>query len=82
MMVRVSLRSPQWTSRCPASATRSLSCDLQVGNLLSDNFDQIYILNNDMVLDNRRDADYYVNRVGLYATNNSVRQTLWARSSP
>ena len=48
---------------------------LQVGNLLSVNFDQIYILINDMVLETGETLDYYIYRVGLYSTNNFSQAT-------
>lgn len=43
---------------------------LQVGNLLSVNFDQMYILLNDSVLDVGETLDMYIYRVGLYSTGN------------
>lgn len=56
-------------------STISVMLILQVGNLLSVNFDQIYILINDMVLETGETLDYYVYRVGLYATNNFSQAT-------
>ena len=55
--------------------TISVMLILQVGNLLSVNFDQIYILINDMVLETGETLDYYVYRVGLYSTNNFSQAT-------
>ena len=56
-------------------STISVMLILQVGNLLSVNFDQIYILINDMVLETGETLDYYVYRVGLYSTNNFSQAT-------
>ena len=55
--------------------TISVMLILQVGNLLSVNFDQIYILINDMVLETGETLDYYIYRVGLYSTNNFSQAT-------
>ena len=51
-------------------STISVMLILQVGNLLSVNFDQIYILLNEMVYETGETLDYYMYRVGLYSTNN------------
>lgn len=51
-------------------STISVMLILQVGNLLSVNFDQIYILLNEMVYETGETLDYYIYRVGLYSTNN------------
>ena len=51
-------------------STISVMLILQVGNLLSVNFDQIYILINEMVYETGETLDYYIYRVGLYSTNN------------
>ena len=51
-------------------STISVMLILQVGNLLSVNFDQIYILRNEMVYETGETLDYYIYRVGLYSTNN------------
>ncbi len=56
-------------------STISVMLILQVGNLLSVSFDQIYILINDMVLETGETLDYYVYRVGLYSTNNFSQAT-------
>ena len=51
-------------------STISVMLILQVGNILSVNFDQIYILLNEMVYETGETLDYYIYRVGLYSTNN------------
>ena len=51
-------------------STISVMLILQVGNLLSVNFDQIYILINEMIYETGETLDYYIYRVGLYSTNN------------
>ena len=56
-------------------STISVMLILQVGNLLNINFDQIYILVNDMVLETGETLDYYIYRVGLYSTNNFSQAT-------
>ena len=56
-------------------STISVMLILQVGNLLNVNFDQIYILINDMVLETGETLDYYIYRVGLYSTNNFSQAT-------
>lgn len=56
-------------------STISVMLILQVGNLLSVNFDQIYILLNEMVYETGETLDYYIYRVGLYSTNNFSQAT-------
>ena len=51
-------------------STISVMLILQIGNLLSVNFDQIYTLINEMVYETGETLDYYIYRVGLYSTNN------------
>ena len=48
---------------------------MQMGNILNINFDQIFILANDMVLDVAETIDYFVYRVGLASANNFSRAT-------
>lgn len=55
--------------------TISVMLILQVGNLLSVNFDQIYILINDSVMDVGETLDYYIYRVGLYSASNFSQAT-------
>ena len=43
---------------------------LQVGNILSVNFDQIFVMVNDTVLKVGETIEYYIYRVGLFSTNN------------
>lgn len=51
-------------------STISVMLILQIGNLLSVNFDQVYTLINEMVYETGETLDYYIYRVGLYSTNN------------
>jgi len=43
---------------------------LQVGNILSVNFDQIFVMVNDAVLNVGETIEYYIYRYGLYSPNN------------
>ena len=55
--------------------TISVMLILEVGNLLSVSFDQIFILINDMVLETGETLDYFVYRVGLNSANNFSQAT-------
>lgn len=52
------------------SGTIAVLLILQVGNILSTNFGQIFALANDTVMDVAETIDYYVYRVGLNSSNN------------
>lgn len=56
-------------------STISVMLILEVGNLLTVNFDQIFILINDMVRDVGETLDYFVYRVGLSSANNFSQAT-------
>ncbi|MDL2233014.1 ABC transporter permease subunit [Ruminococcaceae bacterium OttesenSCG-928-L11] len=43
---------------------------LQIGSIMNSNFDQIFMLVNDMTLDVGETIDYYIYRIGLSASNN------------
>lgn len=55
--------------------TISVMLILEVGNLLTVSFDQIFILINDMVKDVGETLDYFVYRVGLDSANNFSQAT-------
>ena len=48
----------------------SIMLILQVGNILTINFEQIFVLINDVVLGVGETIDYYIYRVGMYSPNN------------
>lgn len=52
------------------SGTIAVLLILQVGNILSTNFGQIFAMANDTVMDVAETIDYYVYRVGLKSSNN------------
>jgi len=43
---------------------------LQVGNILNVNFEQVFVMINDMVMGVGETLDYYIYRIGLFSTNN------------